>query len=95
MIHDGGVLIDNGLDELHEGFSLAMLPRTNGLNRERVLGLPHCIGVRERPAAYHAILRLAPLEARTEVESGLGIAGASCQAVALEDMFVELAGGRS
>jgi len=95
MIHDGGVLIDNGLDELHEGFSLAMLPRTNGLSRDRVLELPHCIGVGERPGAYHAILRLAPLDARTEVESRLGVAGASCQAIALEDMFVELVGGRS
>ncbi len=95
MIHGGGVLIDNGLDELHEGFSLAMVPRTNGMSRDRILGLAHCIGVRERPGAYHAILRLAPFEARAEVESGLGVADACCQAIALEDMFVELAGGRS
>ncbi len=95
MIHDGHVLIDNGLDELRESFSLAMVPRTNGMTRDRILGLAHCIGVRERPGAYHAILRLAPSEARVEVESGLGIDGASCQAIALEDMFVELAGGRS
>ncbi len=95
MIHDGGVLIDNSLDELHEGFSLAMVPRTNGMSRDRILGLAHCIGVRDRPGAYHAILRLAPFEARGEVESGLGVADARCQAIALEDMFVELAGGRS
>jgi len=94
MIHDGGVLIDNGLDELHEGFALAMVPRTNGLSRERILGLAHCIGVRERPGAYHAILRLAPFEAQAEVERGLGVTDANCQAIALEDMFVELAGGR-
>jgi len=94
MIHDGGVLIDNGLDELHEGFSLAMLPRTNGMTRERILALGHCIGVRERPGAYHVILRLAPSEARSELERGLGVRNARCQAIALEDMFVELAGGR-
>ncbi|MDP6579080.1 MAG: ABC transporter ATP-binding protein [Vicinamibacterales bacterium] len=95
MIHDSGVLLDNGLDELHEGFSLAMVPRTNGMSHERILGLPHCIGVRERPGAYHAILRLAPFEAETEVQDGLGTAEAHCQAIALEDMFVELVGGRS
>jgi ABC-2 type transport system ATP-binding protein len=95
MIHEGGVLIDNDLDELREGFSLAMVPRVNGMNRERILGLAHCIGVRERPGAYHAILRLAPLEAQAEVASGLGIRDARCQAIVLEDMFVELAGGRS
>lgn len=94
MLHDGTVLIDNGLDELHEGFSLAMLPRTNGLSRERILGLSHCIGVRERPGAFHAILQLAPFEARAEVERGLGVTDAQCQSIALEDMFVELVGGR-
>jgi len=94
MIHDGGVLIDNELHELQEGFSLAMVPRTNGMDRERILRLPHCVGVRERPAAFHAILRVAPVEARIEVERGLGVPDARCQAVALEDMFVELAGGR-
>jgi len=94
MIHDGGVLIDNELDELHEGFSLALVPRANGMTRGRILELEHCIGVRERPAAYHAILRLAPREAQAEVERSLGVPDARCQAVALEDMFVELAGGR-
>ncbi len=95
MIHDGRVLIDSGLDELREGFSLAMLPRTNGLDRKRLLGVPHCVGVRERPDAYHAILRLAPAEAQAELERDLGLAGLRCRAIALEDMFVELAGSRS
>lgn len=94
MIHDGGVLIDNDLEELHEGFSLAMIPRSNGMTPGRILELDQCLGVRERPAAYHAILRLAPDEARSEVERRLGVPDSRCQAVALEDMFVELAGGR-
>ena len=95
MIHDGKVLVDSGLDELREGFSLAMLPRTNGVNRERLLGLAHCIGVRERPQAYHVILRLAPAQARAELERDLGCRDVACRAIVLEDMFVELAGGQS
>ena len=94
MIHEGGVLIDSSLDELHEGFSLAMVPRGNGMTRDSLLSLDHCIGVRERPAAYHAILRLAPSEAQAELARGLGVSGTQCQAIALEDMFVELAGGK-
>jgi len=95
MIHDGRVLIDSGLDELREGFSLALLPRTNGVTSERLLGLAHCIGVRERPEAFHAILRLAPEQARAELERDLGCGDVQCRAIVLEDMFVELAGGRS
>jgi ABC-2 type transport system ATP-binding protein len=95
MIHDGAVLIDNALDELREGFSLAIVRRSNGVDREQILRLAHCIGVRERGDIYHAILRLAPTEARAEVERDLGVPDVRCQAIVLEDMFIELAGGRS
>ena len=95
MIHEGGVLIDNDLDELHEGFSLAMLPLTNGIGPEQIRGLASCIGVRRRPAGYHAILRLSPTEAQAALENGLGISDARCQSIALEDIFVELAGSQS
>jgi len=95
MIHDGRVLIDRGLDELREGFSLALVPRAPGLTRERLLGVEGCIGVRERPEAFHAVLRLEPEEARAAVERQLAIGDVRCQTVVLEDMFVELAGGPS
>ena len=42
--------------------------------------------MRERGDAWHAILRLAPGEAQAEVQRGLGIAGARCRAIVLEDM---------
>ena len=95
MIHDGTVLIDNELDELRESFSLAMVPRAANMTRERLLAMDRCIGVRERPDALHAILRLHPGEARDALSRELGVAKAHCQVIALEDMFVELAGGRS
>jgi ABC-2 type transport system ATP-binding protein len=95
MIHDGRVLIDRDLDELREGFSLALVPRTAGVTRERLLAVRGCIGVRERPEAFHAILRLEPEDARTAVEQQLSIENVRCQTVVLEDMFVELAGGQS
>jgi ABC-2 type transport system ATP-binding protein len=95
MIHEGRVLIDNGLDELREGFSLAVVPRTNGIDRARLLGLTHCIGVRERPQAYHAVFRLPPTDANAEVAKGLDLPDPGCRAIVLEEMFIELAGGQS
>jgi len=95
MIHDGRVLIDRDLDELREGYSLALVPRAAGVTRERLLALAGCVGVRERPEAFHAVLRLEPEEARIMVERQLAVAGVRCQNVVLEDMFVELAGGQS
>jgi ABC-2 type transport system ATP-binding protein len=95
MLHEGKVLIDNPLDELQEGFSLALVPRLEGLTRERLLGIDHCIAVRERPEAFHAILRLEPVEARGAIHRGIDLPDVRCQPIALEDMFVELVGGQS
>lgn len=94
MIHGGRVLIDNALDELREGFALAMVPRPALDGRDRLLALPGCLGVRERPDAWHAVLRLSPEEARSALQEKLGLPDISCRAIPLEDMFVELAGGQ-
>jgi ABC-2 type transport system ATP-binding protein len=95
MIHDGGVLLDNGLDELREGFSLAMVPRREGITRQRILAIGQCIGVRDRVNAYHAVLRMGAEEAGAAVERELGLSGVHCQSIVLEEMFIELAGGQS
>lgn len=94
MVHDGKVLLDNGLDELREGFSLAMVPREALPDRDRLLSLAACLGVRDRNDAWHAVLRLPPSEARVELRDKLGLGDVPCRAIPLEDMFVELAGGR-
>jgi ABC-2 type transport system ATP-binding protein len=95
MLHDGGVLIDRNLDELREGFSLALVPRAAGLTRERLLAVEGCVGVRDRSDAFHAVLRLEPEAARLAVQQQLGIENVRCQTIVLEDMFIELAGGQN
>jgi ABC-2 type transport system ATP-binding protein len=95
MLHDGGVLLDNELDELREAFSLALVPRGNGVDRERLLGLAGCLAVRERSDALHAILRHGPAEAGDLLARELGVAHARCESIPLEEMFIELAGGRA
>jgi ABC-2 type transport system ATP-binding protein len=93
MIHEGRLFLDNGLDQLREGFAVALVPRVPEVERARLLHLEGCLGVRERSDAWHAVFRLDPGEAATVIERELGIAGARCRAVALEEMFIELAGG--
>ena len=95
MIHGGRVLIDSGLDALKEEFALAMVPRSAVPLRQRILEIHGCLGVRERPDAWHAVLRLSPGEARSTLQARLGLEDVPCRAIPLEDMFVELAGGQS
>ncbi len=93
MIHDGHVLIDRDLDELRENHALVLLPRDTEIATERVAGLSGCIGVRERTDGIHAIFDVEPSRAARTVESGLGLHDVNSIAIALEDMFIELAGG--
>ncbi len=65
MLHDGGVLLDNGLDQLREEFSLVLVPRSPGLTRDKILGLDGCLGVREGSVAMHAVFRLGPEASRS------------------------------
>ena len=95
MIHGGKVLVDSGLDDLRERFSLAVVPGASGVAAGRVLSLAACVSVRERAGSLHAILRLEPAEARAALAREIGVADVPCRAIALEDLFVELAGGRS
>jgi ABC-2 type transport system ATP-binding protein len=95
MIHKGGVLIDNGLDDLREGFSIALVPHGHEVTRLDLTGLEDCLGVRDRSDAMHAVFRKTPEESKALLESELGITDAHCRSVALEEMFIELAGGQA
>ncbi len=95
MLHDGRVLIDDPLDSLQEGFSVALVPHGEAATRENLMRLDGCLGVRKRSDAMHAVFRLDPESACARVRQELGIEGAHCRTVALEEMFVELAGGQS
>ena len=95
MLHDTGVLLDNPLDELREAFCLALIPKMNGTKAETVRKLPGCLNVRNREDGFHAIFRLDPDRCRAALDQELSIPDARCTPVALEEMFVELAGGDS
>ncbi|MBP1594824.1 MAG: ytrB [Acidobacteria bacterium] len=95
MIHEGRLLIDNSLDDLREKYSLALVPRGSGDRQNQLLGLKECLSVRDQADAIHAIFRCEPERCRSILEKGLDIHNSFCTPIALEDMFIELVGGRS
>ncbi|MGB5817641.1 MAG: ABC transporter ATP-binding protein [Thermoanaerobaculia bacterium] len=94
MIHDGRVLIDTELDELRENYSLALVPHEAACSRADLLALSECLGVRDRSDALHAIFELEPERTNKLLEHKLGVRDARCTRIALEEMFIELAGGQ-
>ena len=95
MLHDGRVLLDQQLDEIRENYSLALVPHDAGLKRADLLALDGCVAVRGRADALHAIFRLEPEAAAALLEGKLGVVGARCAPIPLEELFIELAGGQS
>lgn len=95
LIHEGKLLLDRQLDDLRESHCLALVPEGPGATRERLLAGDGCLGVRERGGEMHAIFRLEPGACAALLERELGIAGARCATIGLEDMFIELVGGDS
>jgi ABC-2 type transport system ATP-binding protein len=94
MLHDGRVLIDNELDALREAHTLAVVPRDAGATLDGIRSLPGCLGVRERFENLHAVFALSPDEACRRLAGERGVSGADCRSIALEEMFIELAGGQ-
>ncbi len=95
MIEEGSLLIDSALDDIRERFSLGLIPRGDGSRRGELAALPSTLSVRERGDVLRAVFRLDPDECRLLLERQCGIKDAVCTAIGLEDMFVELVGGRS
>ena len=93
MLHDAKVLIDNTIDELHESFSIALVPHRPQGTSDALLALPECLGVRARTDAVHAVFRLDPDDACALITDKLGVTDAHCRTAGLEEMFIEIAGG--
>jgi len=98
LIHEGELLIDSDMDVMHEGYSIALVPyeaNGDGAIRRSLARHDHCIAVREKPDALHAVFSLPPDRARDVLGEQFGIAGAHCRTAVLEEMFIELVEGQS
>lgn len=95
LIHEGGVLVDSSLDDLREQHSLVLVPLDANVPIDEIRGLDGCLAARERSDAVHAVFHRASDEARSIIEGRLGVTDARYDSVPLEEMFIELVGGRS
>jgi len=95
LIHEGHLLLDRPLDALREEHAVALVPHGPQVDRERLLALESCLGVRDRTDALHAVFALEPERACSLLERELGVSGANCRTVGLEEMFIELVGGQA
>ncbi len=94
MIHEGSLLVDSDMDKLREDYSVALVPFANDNLTEKLATHEHCIAVRKRTDAMHAVFKLNPEQATAALQSDLGVTGAVCRNAALEEMFIELVEGQ-
>ncbi len=95
MIHEGRLLLDNALDDLREKYTLVLIPRRHEALREQLLAMKGCLSVRVQDDALHAVFDSDAAHCRSLVERELGVENAYCTPIVLEDMFIEMVGGRS
>jgi ABC-2 type transport system ATP-binding protein len=93
MIHDRQKWIDSTLDDLHEGYCLALIPHDPAVDGRRILSIDGCLCVWPRADAMHAVFEHEPATCSRLLEQELGIDGVRCRPLELEEMFIELVGG--
>jgi len=95
MIHEGEKWIDSDLDDVQEGYCLALVPHEAGVDCATLLGIDSCLCARDREDALHAVFESEPGRCADVLQRQLGIENARCLHIALEEMFIELVGGQS
>jgi len=95
MLHEGQLWIDSELDDIREGYCLALLPADTPRAGDMLLAQPRCLCVRERPDAVRAVFEMGPEECRSYLARDLDLPDVTCRPLPLEEMFIELVGGTS
>ncbi len=93
LLDEGRVLLDRELDQLREGYCVAILPRSVVPDQRAVEQLHGCLRMRPMFDDWHAVFERTPENVRKQLNESLGITDARCTSVALEELFIELVGG--
>ena len=93
LLERGKVRLDRELDRIREDFCLAMVPRSALPDAAPLERAPGCLRVRSSFDAWHAVFEKPPEAVAAELPALLGVDGIRCVRMALEDFFVEMAGG--
>lgn len=95
LLDDGKVRVDAPLDELREGYCVATIPRYASPDGARLTGMDGCMRARLVFEEWHAVFRGAPYRVQAELGRTLGVQDVQCHTVPLEELFVELVGGKT
>ena len=95
MIHEHQKWIDSELDDIREGYSLALVPADAGVDGETLLTLPSCLCARRHGDLFHAVFELDPETCCQSLRKKLQVETIQCRSLGLEEMFIELAGRES
>lgn len=91
MIHETEKWIDSALDDIRDGYCLALVP-AGAATTDHLLSLGDCLCARERGPALHAVFAAGSEACRMSLARELGRDDVQCRPLPLEEMFIELVG---
>ena len=95
VLLDGGkVFLDRPLDALRENLSVALVPKTSVADSAALDLVPGCLRTRSSGDDWHAVFEGEPDAVSHQLAASLGADGIRCVQVPLEELFVELLGGK-
>ena len=92
LLDEGKVWLDRELDNLHEGYCVALIPNDAIPDATALERVPGCIRVRPVRSEWHAVFEGTPEAVQPQLNASLALEGVHCVRVPLEELFVELVG---
>ena len=94
LLDEGTIRLDCELDRVREDLCVAMIPKA-WMEASALEKTPGCLRVRPVFDDWHAVFQGAPDRVQEQLRAPLGSRGIQCIRVPLEELFVELVGGRT
>lgn len=95
LLDHGNKIIDQELDDLREGTTLLSLPTSGGIGVEELRGIDGCLRARVVHDEVRGLFQGREVEVAESLASVQKSAEPRFDSLSLEDLFIELVGGRS
>ncbi|MBV9085661.1 MAG: ABC transporter ATP-binding protein [Acidobacteriaceae bacterium] len=94
LLDEGSVRLDTALDHAREDLCLAIVPLASAPEHAALEQVPGCLRTRRVFADWHAVFEGSPETVQLRLRQSLGMNGIRCVRLPLEELFVELVGGK-
>jgi ABC-2 type transport system ATP-binding protein len=94
LLDQGRVRLDCDLDQVREDLCVAVIPQAWSPDAAALERIPGCLRVHLIANDWHAVFNGAPEEVTKRLEPLLGTSRIQCVRVPLEEIFIELVGGK-